>query len=160
VNAATVPALLQLVTNINFVRAHFVNPDGQTNTFEHVGNILDVPQMAEQSPFLAGLNSNGVSDAMMEWLPQQTLSLLRLGNENGGPRYVIYCYGQTLKPAPNGIATGGTQFGMVTNYQVTAETATRAVVQFRQVVMTNSVTRAVQTNYTATVEQFNPLPPD
>ena len=49
---------------------------------------------------------------------------------------------------------------MVTNYQVVAETATRAVVQFHPVVVTNSVTGLIQTNYSATLEQFNPLPPD
>ena len=55
------------------------------------------------------------------------MSLLRVGS---APRYVIYSYGQTLKPAPNGIVTSGrTFFGMVTNYQVVSETATRAVVR-------------------------------
>ena len=93
-------------------------------------------------------------------------SLLRVGT---APRYVIYCYGQTLKPAPNGVVTSGTTlpsgpnpFGMVTNYQVVAETATRAVVQFHPVVVTNNAVTPpqVQTNYSATLEQFNPLPPD
>ena len=100
----------------------------------------------------------------MEWLPQQTLSLL---NCRAAPRYVIYCYGQALKPAPNGVVTSGGQayFGMVTNYQVVAETAARAVVQFQPVVVivaTNPVTHFAQmeTNYNATLEQFNPLPPD
>jgi hypothetical protein len=152
--------LVQNGTNgINDVRANFRNPDGLVGTFEHVGNILAVPALTEKSPFLVGQNfTNGVSDALMEWLPQQAMSLLRTGNEDGGPRYVIYCYGQTLKPAPNGIVTGSTQFGMVTNYQVVAETATRAVVQFRPSVTTDA--SGTHTNYNATVEQFNPLPPD
>jgi hypothetical protein len=55
-------------------------------------------------------------------------------------------------------------FGMVTNYQVVAETATRAVVQFQPVVVPVSVSLAgvtnYSTNYNATIEQFNPLPPD
>ena len=72
---------------------------------------------------------------------------------------MIYCYGQTLKPAPDGVETGSTDFGMVTNYQVVAETATRAVVQFRQVVVTNSlVPLTLQTNYSTSIEQFNVLP--
>ncbi len=93
---------------------------------------------------------------MYEWLPQQTMSLLRADSE---PRYVIYCYGQTLKPAPGGIVTGGTQFGMITNYQVVAETATRAVVQFKPVVQKN-LNGTLSTNYSPTIEQFNLLPPD
>ena len=74
---------------------------------------------------------------MYEWLPQQTMSLLRC---SGSPRYVIYCYGQALKPAPNGIYTGGDQyFGMVTNYQVVSEIATRAVVRFNSTLTNNYV---------------------
>ena len=74
---------------------------------------------------------------MYEWLPQQTMSLLRCSSS---PRYVIYCYGQALKPAPNCIYTGsGPYFGMVTNYQVVSEIATRAVVRFGSM-LTNVVT--------------------
>jgi len=69
---------------------------------------------------------------------------------------VIYCYGQTLKPAPNGLVSSGQYFGMCTNYQVTAESASRAVIEVQ-----NTPTPA---NPTATphvvVEQYNPLPPD
>jgi hypothetical protein len=163
----------KLVQAINDTRTNFVNPDGVKGAFEHVGDIMSVLQLTEASPFL---NTNsvilngrvmlgsqqlqyGISDEMYEWLPQQTLSLLRA---SAAPRYVIYCYGQALTPAPNGVVTSGGQnvFGMVTNYQVVAETATRAVVQFRPVVVTNSVTGLIQTNYSATLEQFNPLPPD
>ena len=85
---------------------------------------------------------------MYEWLPQQVMSLLRVSNE---PRYVIYCYGQTLKPAPGGIVTGGSNFGMVTNYQVTAESAARAVIR---------VEDAKTTHPHIVVESFNLLPPD
>ena len=102
------------------------------------------PQLTWQSPFLNwndGVQQvNGISDEMYEWLPQQVMSLLHVSDS---PRYVIYSYGQTLKPAPNGISTGsGAFFGMVTNYQVVAEAATRAVVRFNgtrvdNVVVTN-----------------------
>jgi hypothetical protein len=163
----------KLVQGINDTRTNFVSPDGVKGAFEHVGDIMSVLQLTEASPFL---NTNsiilngkvingsqqplyGISDEMYEWLPQQALSLLSCST---APRYVIYCYGQALKPAPNGVVTSGGQnvFGMVTNYQVVAETATRAVVQFHPVVVTNSVTGLIQTNYSATLEQFNPLPPD
>jgi len=139
-------------------------------SFTHVGDILAVPALTEQSPFLAGLDPNAqISDELMEWLPQQVMSLLRV---SGSPRYVIYCYGQALKPAPNSIYTGGGQFfGMVTNYQVVSEIATRAVVRFGSS-LTNVVSSTsdvfgthwfsvpVVTNNNAVIESFNILPPD
>jgi hypothetical protein len=103
---------------------------------------------------------------MYEWLPQQTMSLLRV---SGSPRYVIYCYGQALKPAPNSIVTSGSYFGMVTNYQVVSEIATRAVVRFgstvTNIITTNNftgnwVSLPVVTNNNAVIESFNLLPPD
>ena len=157
-----------VVTNINYIRTQFTNSSSVGGAFRHVGDVLAAAALTEQSPFLHWNNNGvpdvaqqqyGISDEMYEWLPQQTMSLLRAGTENGGPRYVIYSYGQTLKPAPNGIVTSGTDFGMVTNYQVVAEMATRAVVQLHSVLATNAF-GSVSTNYHATVEQFNPLPPD
>jgi hypothetical protein len=165
----------QLVNGINQTRAIFTNADGLVGTFEHVGDILSVPQLTERSPFLNwndGLQqTNAISDEMYEWLPQQAMSLLRV---SGSPRYVIYCYGQALKPAPNGIYTGTTpsgMFGMVTNYQVVSEIATRAVVRFgsmlTNVITTNTflgingwVSVPVPTNNNAVIESFNILPPD
>ena len=161
------PPLVRIVHGINQTRANTnLFPLG---AFTHAGDILAVPQLTEQSPFI---NTNGyiqltnANDEIYEWLPQQTLSLLRCPSS---PRYVIYCYGQALKPAPNGIYTGGGQFfGLVTNYQIVAETAARAVVRFNSmvtnVITTNSVgwwyTIPVVTNNSAVIEQFNVLPPD
>jgi transposase-like protein len=51
-------------------------------------------------------------------------------------------------------ATIPNTFGMVTNYQVVAESAARAVIRFDKKVT------ATGTNYTSTVESYNPLPPD
>ena len=144
-------------------------------SFEHVGDILTVPQLTAQSPFLNWKDpiqqTNGISDEMYEWLPQQALSLLRVSGTAQSPmRYVLYCYGQTLKPAPNGIYTGGGPFfGMITNYQVTAAAATRAVVRFNgtkmdSLVLTNEgvspswLVVPFITNNNAVVEQFNVLP--
>ena len=162
-------ALGRLVAGINQTRTNFVNPDGLTGSFEHAGDILAVPQLTWQSPFLnwndAVQQVNGISDEMYEWLPEQAMSLLRVSDS---PRYVIYSYGQTLKPAPNGISTGsGPFFGMVTNYQVVAEAATRAVVRFdgtRVDTLSNDVVDAKWivvpsvTNNQAVIEQFNVLP--
>jgi len=152
--------LWQIVTNINYARAHISNVDGLTNTFEHVGDILAAPKLTEESRFiLSTLNpQTEVSDELYEWLPQQAMSLLRVSTT---PRYVIYSYGQTLKPAPNSVVTSvlsGGQFGMVTNYQIVSEIATRAVVRVNALVSTTS--SGTVTNYSTTVEQFNILPPD
>jgi hypothetical protein len=159
----------RLVVGINNTRANFTRAAGLVGAFEHVGDILSVPQFTEQSPFLNLSSSiqrtNGISDEMYEWLPQQTLSLLRV---SGSPRYVIYCYGQALKPAPNSIVTSGPLFGMVANYQVVSEIATRAVVRFGSTV-TNIITTDITgnwismpmvTNNNAVIESFNILPPD
>jgi hypothetical protein len=165
-------SVLGLVVNgINVARQNFKNNDGLTGVFEHVGDILSAPFLTEQSPFLnwkdANQQQNGISDEVYEWLPQQTMSLLRVPGTSQSPlRYVIYSYGQTLKPAPNGVVTGGpnlangtSPFGMVTNYQVVAETATRTVVQLTPVITTNP-NGTLNTNYTSKIEQFNVLPPD
>lgn len=66
-----------------------------------------------------------LTDPACEWLPQQVMSLLRLGES----RFVIYAYGQALHPAANSVLTSGPYFQMCTNYQITAEVATRAVVR-------------------------------
>ncbi len=148
-------ALGALVANINNTRANFKNADGLTGAFEHVGDILRTPALTEQSPFLAGLiPASQISDALYEWLPQQTLGLLRVSSL---PRYVIYCYGQTLRPAPNGVVTSSGGFGLVTNYQITAESAARAVVHVNQTVVTNAV--GVATNYSTVIENYTVLPP-
>jgi hypothetical protein len=121
-----------LVANINQTRTTFTNADGLGGTFEHVGDILAAPYLTVSNPWLLqNNNTNTINDEMYEWLPQQVMSLLRDGGTPQSPmRYVIYCYGQTLKPAPNGIVTSGSEFGLCTNYQVVAEADTRAVVQF------------------------------
>ncbi len=175
------PGVVQIVDGINQTRS-------DTNlfprrAFEHVGDILRVPQFTVSSPFLnvstEAQITNGITEEMYEWLPQQTLSLLRVSGTPESPmRYVIYCYGQTLKPAPNGIYSGGgPYFGMITNYQVVSEIATRAVVRFNSTLTnaigTNTVynidTGLLTTNWTgipamtnnsAVIENFNLLPPD
>jgi hypothetical protein len=170
-------ALGQIVTNINQTREAFTNVYG-VPAFEHIGDILAAPALTVSSPFLnwndAVQQQNGISDEMYEWLPQQVMSLLRVGGSPQTPmRYVIYSYGQALKPAPNSIYTGGgSLFGMVTNYQIVSEAATRAVVRFNST-LTNIVTGTtnsvggtnwfsvpVVTNNNVVIERFNVLPPD
>jgi hypothetical protein len=161
-------ALGQIVAGIDQTRATFTNADGLVGAFEHKGDILATPQLTEQAPFLnwnnAAQRTNGISDEMYEWLPQQAMSLLRVGT----PRYVIYSYGQALKPAalPNGVFVGGSL--LVTNYQVVSEIATRAVVRL-ETMRTNAISAfggfgGTNTIYMtpprAVIESFNILPPD
>jgi hypothetical protein len=125
--------------------------------FSHVGHILLVPTLTEHSPFLNNSNSIeqqfDVSDEMYERIPQQVMGLLRLGS----PRYVIYCYGQALRPAQDGTALDTGNFGLVTNYQVVAESVSRAVVTVHPQVVYQPP-NAPTTNYTTTVESYNVLP--
>ncbi len=152
----TYSALGDLVTNINNSRSVFTNGDGVVGTFEHKGDILSVAALTEQSPFLNRTGAQltkGISDEVYEWLPQQMLGLLR--GSSPAPQFVVYCYGQSLAPAPDGMVTvGGSYFGLVTNYQVTAESAVRAVIRVDPHVTPTG------TNYTTTVESYNVLPPD
>jgi hypothetical protein len=94
-------ALAKIVAGIDQTRATFTNADGLVGSFEHKGDILAVPQLAEQSPFLNWTNTaqqtNGISDEMYEWLPQQVMSLLTVSSS---PRYVIYSYGHARRGAP------------------------------------------------------------
>jgi hypothetical protein len=180
-SAGSASPLGQLVADINTHRATFTNADGLVGAFEHVGDILRTPLFTEQSPFLnrdpdsvPPQPQEGISDELYEWLPQQMMSLLRVSSS---PRYVIYCYGQALKPAPDSIyTTSGPFFGMITNYQIVSEIATRAVVRFDSTLtnvismnitndgfgnpITNWYSAPVMKNNNAVIESFNPLPPD
>jgi hypothetical protein len=139
-----------IVTNINYTRSLF-----SPGAFTHVGDILSVPALTEQSPFLNWNDTDqehyGISDELYEWLPQQAMGLLRVG---GSPRYVVYCYGQTLRPAQNGLVLSGNNFGLCTNYQITAESAARAIIRV------DAHPALTGTNYTTTVESYNVLPPN
>jgi hypothetical protein len=128
-------------------------PGLRTNTvpwpMERVGDLLQIPQLTVHSPFVNTNDDGGISqrnlgldDFAYEQIPQQILSLLRVGQ----PRFVIYAYGQTLKPVDIDPSTG-----IVRNYQVTAEYATRTVVRIE-----GDPRHRVRT----VVESFNVLPPD
>ncbi len=144
--------LLNGPNGINATRANFANADGLVGAFEHVGDILRTPALTEQSPFLnvsdADHRNYDISDQLYEWLPQQVMGLLR---GSSAPRYVVYCYGQTLRPAPDGTVLSGNLFNLVTNYQVTAESAARVVLR---------VDDATTPTPKVIIESYNVLPPD
>jgi hypothetical protein len=147
----------KIVRGINRTRGqtNLVNGDlYPQKLFAHLGDVLSVPELTESSPYLntnvLRIPNTTISDEVLERIPQQVMSLLTLRH----PRFVIYAYGQTLRPAPNSIVTAsGPFFQMCTNYQVTAECVTRTVVDVEGLNATNNSPQIV-------TEEFNPLPPD
>ncbi len=82
-----------------------------------------------ESPAVArnGGTVDALNDVFIERIPQQTLGLLQVEES---PRFLIYAYGQSLKPADRGVyVVSGPYQGMVTNYQITGEVASRALVR-------------------------------
>ncbi len=158
----TWPPLVRLVDGINRTRSNtnqFAN-----GSFQHLGDILAVPELTDESPFLNRSSSialqRGLSDTAYEWLPQQMMSLVQLG----APKFVVYSYGQALQPAPDSILRSGANAGLCTNYAISAEVALRAVVK---VVGSPDPSRTnsflpVEKRYPprAVVESFNYLGPE
>jgi hypothetical protein len=157
------PPLVRIVDGINRTRA---NPNYFRNgTFERLGDILAVPELTDASPFLNVTNNTlplirGMTDAAYEWLPQQMMSLVQLGE----PRFVVYAYGQALQPAPDSIVTSGSFFGLCTNYTITAEVAARAVVRLEGSPdpRNTSTNLPLKKRYPprVVVESYNFLPPE
>ncbi|MFA6544132.1 MAG: hypothetical protein WCS99_06885 [Limisphaerales bacterium] len=108
--------------------------------------------------------SDSLSDVFIERIPQQTLGLMQLEQS---PRFVIYAYGQSLRPADRGVYVGsGAYQGMVTNYQITGEVASRAVVRVDGLPEPGFLPRPLPTNAPpqvtprVVVESFKLLPAD
>ena len=148
-NAAglSLPPLAQIVRGINNTRGRFAS-----QTFKNLGDILATPEFTDVSPYLITnvlqqISAGGISDEVLERIPQQVMSLLTISHT---PRFVVYAYGQTLRPANASLVTSGTFNLLCTNYQVTAETAVRAVVHVD----------GAPVNPRVVVEQYNVLPPD
>ncbi|PYJ08689.1 MAG: hypothetical protein DME25_00830 [Verrucomicrobia bacterium] len=136
--------LVKIVSGINATRNTFTN-----HVFRRLGDILATPELTVPgySPYLT-TDLTLLTDAVVERIPQQVLSLLKGGEQ---PRFVIYSYGQALKPANHSLYLGsGPFFQLCTNYQITAEVATRAVIRIE----------GAPGQPHAVVESFNALPPD
>jgi len=151
--------VVQLVKRINDVRA----TNSTRHVFSRLGDILAVPEFSVSSPFLntngtATLVNSALNDAAYERLPQQLLGLLKCDHT---PRFVIYAFGQTLKPAPHAIVQNGALAGLCTNYQVMAEAATRTVIRFEGVQRSlPGILPPAITTLHPVIESFNVLPPD
>jgi hypothetical protein len=90
--------------------------------FHKIGDILAASALTTNSPYFVGYATN-YSDEIVERIPQQTLSLLKVGE----PQFVIFAWGQALKPKGQPYLTAGPNYGMYTNYEITGECLTRTV---------------------------------
>jgi len=93
--------------------------------FHKVGYVLGAPALTVNSPFLGGNAAEvpACTDEVVERIPQQVLSLLKVGE----PQFVIFAWGQALKPkGPPYLGTGGNA-NTYTNYEITGEFLTRTV---------------------------------
>ncbi len=127
VTGEIIPGLLRTLTNT------VLAPGGY---FTGSGGVLATPTLSDRSPFLymptnqLGWNraqSRAITDEVVERLPQQVLSLIKADE----PRFTVYSFAQTLKPAQNSLVTApGPFFGLCTNYQVTSEYSTKTILRF------------------------------
>jgi hypothetical protein len=128
---------------------------GRTNhldVFEHLGDILSAPALSTYSPYLrrtpAQMNKIFVDEAV-ERIPQQIMSLLKRDE----PKFVVYAFGQSLKPAPHSLVTSADFYNLCTNYQITGEVITKTTFRVEgELRNPNNPLRAV-------VESYNVLPP-
>ena len=153
-NPTSLPPVAKIVQGIQ--RTQTRSPGG---VFRRLGDVLATPELTVASPFLSN-RTNFQNDAVFERIPQQILGLLKGADE---PRFVIYSFGQALKPAERSLVTSANQYsGLVTNYQVVAEVATRSVVRIEGLPQYPSplVPPKPYSNLRAVVERFNILPPE
>ena len=135
-----------------YLKAPYTTPDAEAAKF--VG-----PPGAPTTSFL--------TDSDYERIPQQIMSLLKVGE----PRFVVYAWGQSLKPARQGVEVNGNVVSLggpsidpvskvCNNYQVTGEAATRAVVRvvFPEKQPPPNETKTDYRKPRLVVESFNILP--
>lgn len=138
-----------------------VNPiTGHTNNvFEHLGDVLGAPALSVQSPYLNTSSSDQMKSVMtdraMEYIPQQILSLL----QRDQPRFVVYAFGQSLKPAPRSLTSNPNFYHMCTNYQITGEVTTKTVFHVEGELPVKGNPYTQNKPLRAVVESFEILPP-
>ena len=121
------------VNGINYVRSTNVN-----GLFHKVGQILSVPALTVQSPFLANTPASEISDEAVERIPQQIMGLLKVGE----PQFVIYSWGESLRP--KNLYLSSPNNNLCTNYEITGEFLGRTVCH---VVHTNGFPKMVIDSY-------------
>jgi len=118
------PQLWQIVEGLNRTRkAELRRPAQSIPVFNRMGRVLATPELTLRSPYIN--TNNLLNDAILERIPQQILSLLK----EDEPRFTVYAFGQALRPAPESVYIGPGPFNrMCTNYQVTGEYMSKAVI--------------------------------
>lgn len=112
---------ISTITNIGLNEVRRSQPTG--GHFIKIGDILRAQTLTVGSPFINNpVYDTNVTDDVVERIPQQIMSLLKLGQ----PRFVIYSYGQSLKPKEI-YSDPGSNHGLCTNYWITGESVTRTV---------------------------------
>jgi hypothetical protein len=138
-----------------------LNPiTGRTNAvFERLGEILSAPHLTVQSPYL---NTSGdqvtsvLTDRALEYIPEQVLSLL----QRDEPRFVVYAFGQSLKPAARSLTSDPNFYHMCTNYQITGEVTTKTIFRVEgELPVPNDPLAAIKPPLRAVVESYEVLPP-
>jgi hypothetical protein len=122
------------------------------SVFEHMGDVLGAPALTVQSPYLNrhALQVRHVwNDRAVEYIPQQILSLLKRDE----PRFVVYAFGQSLKPAPRSLTSDPNYYHMCTNYQITGEVITKTTFRVEGEAMN------ARNPLRAVVESYQILPP-
>jgi hypothetical protein len=131
---------------------------------------LSTPELTVESPFLNydtnkfDLNdpqrAYGIPDEVYERIPQQVLSLLK----SDEPRFVVYTFGQSLRPADRSIVTASGFYNICTNYQITGEVAAKAVMRLEEVPSPPDRPQLLGVpgypKARVVVESYNLLPPD
>ncbi len=119
----------------DIMNARRMRPSG---SFDAVGQVLAAPALSVASPYLNRGDAN-LPDAAVERIPQQIMSLLKLGE----PRVAVYVFGQALRPADRSlvVAPGQPYHLLCTNYQITAEVAAKHVLRFEYGPVSTNVTR-------------------
>jgi hypothetical protein len=145
-----------------------LNRFGQpVSVFEHMGDVLGAPALSVQNPYLrgflrmgeAGLVYNVWNDQAVEYIPQQVLSLLRKDE----PRFVVYAFGQSLKPAPRSLTSDPNFYHMCTNYQIMGEVITKTTFRVEGEPFDprneNTRLRSLSNPLRPVVEKYEILPP-
>jgi hypothetical protein len=144
-------ALVDAINGGRTNRNQYQNAYLNSGVYTNISSLLAIPELTVRSPFLNTATDAqmlyGLNDAAYERIPQQILSLLKVGEA----RYVIYAWGQSLRPAPRSITFGaGALNKLCTNYVISGEVATRTVIRVEG--------RA--SNPRIVTESFNLLPPE
>ncbi len=135
----------------------------RSGVFSRLGDILRTPQLSAapglyggivaNSPYLNTSSQNqtsyGLTDEVVEGIPRRILGLLKVDE----PRFVVYAFGQSLKPADRSITTDINFYNLCTNYQVMGEIVTKTIFRVDgEPDNTNSPLRTV-------IEDYSVLPP-